>query len=61
MSPYELQFLAAAILLVCGRILIVVHRIAADRSIPEMAEHAEQNLAAGDGFALIFRAIATSS
>jgi AAA family ATP:ADP antiporter len=54
-TPYQLQLLAAAILLVCAGVLVVVNRIAARHSIPEMARHAEQKLAAGDGFALIFR------
>jgi AAA family ATP:ADP antiporter len=54
-SPYQLQMLAAAILLVCGGLLIAVNRIAATRSIPELAKHADQKLASGDGFAIVFR------
>src|SRR5262249_53423997 len=54
-TPYQLQLLAAAILLVCCALLVAVNRIAAANSIPEMARHAEQKLASGDGFALIFR------
>ena len=54
-TPYQLQLLAAAILLVCCGLVIAVNRIATRNSTPEMASHAEQKLAAGDGFALIFR------
>ena len=54
-TPYQLQLLAAAILLVCCALLAVVNRIAAANSIPEMAQHAEQTLSKEDGFALIFR------
>src|SRR5258706_1305086 len=54
-TPYQLQLLAATILLVCCALLTVVNRIAAANSIPEMARHAEQTLSKEDGFALIFR------
>jgi AAA family ATP:ADP antiporter len=54
-SPYELQLVAGALLLVCCAIVAVVNKLAARRSIPEMARHAEEKLAPGDGFALIFR------
>lgn len=54
-SPYQLQLLAASILLVCGVLLVVINRIATRHSIPEMAHHAVEKLAPGDGFAMIFR------
>ena len=54
-TPYQLQLLAAAILVVCCALVIAVNRIATRNSTPEMASHAEQKLAEGDGFALIFR------
>src|SRR6185295_13652025 len=54
-SPYQLQILAGAILLVCCTLVVTVNRIAARTSTPEMASHAEQKLASGDGFALIFQ------
>jgi AAA family ATP:ADP antiporter len=54
-SPYQLQLLAAAILVVCCALVIAVNRIATRNSTPEMASHAEQKLGEGNGFALIFR------
>lgn len=54
-TPYQLQLLAASILVVCGSLLVAVNRIAEKRSIPEMAKQANQTLAPGDGFAMIFR------
>jgi AAA family ATP:ADP antiporter len=36
-------------------LLVIVNRIATANSIPEMAKHADEKLAPGDGFALIFR------
>ena len=54
-TPYQLQLLAAAILLVCAALLVSVNRFARRTAIPEIAGHAEQKLAPGDGFAMIFR------
>jgi AAA family ATP:ADP antiporter len=54
-TPYQLQLLAAGILLLCGGLLVAVNRIARRTAIPEIAGHAEQKLAPGDGFAIIFR------
>jgi AAA family ATP:ADP antiporter len=54
-TPYQLQLLAGGILLICCALLAVVNRIAAAASIPEVAGHADQKLASGDGFALIAR------
>jgi len=54
-TPYQLQLLAALILLVCGFLLVVVNRRAAANAVPEMAQHAKQPLAPGDGFAMIFK------
>ena len=54
-SPYQLQLLAAAILLVCGGLLISVNRIATRNSKPEVARNAEEKLAPGNGFALVFQ------
>ncbi len=54
-TPYQIQLLAAGVLLVCAGLLVAVSRIAARHSIPEMAKHAEQKLATGDGFVLIAR------
>jgi len=53
-SPYELQLIAGGILLICCVLVVVVNRIATARSTPEMARHAEEKLASGNGFALIF-------
>jgi len=41
-TPYQLQLLAASILVICGGLLVAVNRIAARNSIPEMARHADQ-------------------
>ena len=54
-TPYQLQLLAASILVICGGLLVAVNRIATARAIPEMARQANQKLAPGDGFAMIFR------
>jgi ATP:ADP antiporter, AAA family len=54
-TPYQIQLLAGAILVVCCALAVTVNRIATRNSTPEMASHAEQKLAGGDGFALIFR------
>lgn len=54
-TPYQLQLLAAAILVVCCVLLVFVNRIATANSIPEMAKHAEEPLSKEDGFALIAR------
>jgi AAA family ATP:ADP antiporter len=54
-SPYQLQLLAGAILLGCCVLVVIVNKIATRHSVPEMARHAEQKLAPGDGFAMIFR------
>jgi ATP:ADP antiporter, AAA family len=54
-TPYQLQLLAAAILLVCCTLVVTVNRIATKNATPEMASHADQKLAEGDGFALIFK------
>jgi AAA family ATP:ADP antiporter len=54
-TPYQLQMLAAGVLLVSAALIVVVNRMAARHSIPEMAGHAVKPLAPGDGFALIFR------
>src|SRR4051812_28417770 len=54
-TPYQLQLFAAAILLVCCALLASVNMIATANSIPEMARHADEKLAPGDGFALIFK------
>jgi len=54
-NPYQLQLIAAAILLVCGGLLVAVNRAASRSPIPEVARRAGQKLAPGDGFALIFQ------
>jgi AAA family ATP:ADP antiporter len=54
-TPYQLQLLAAVILFACGALLVTVNRISTRHAIPEIAGHAEQKLAPGDGFAMIFR------
>jgi len=54
-TPYQLQLLAAGILLVCGALLVVINRVATKNSIPEMARHAEDKLSTEDGFAIIAR------
>lgn len=54
-TPYQLQLLAGAILLICCAMLVGVNRIAVRSSIPEMAGHAEQKLEQGNGFKLIFQ------
>ena len=54
-TPYQLQLLAAGILVICCVLLVVINRIATANSIPEMARHAEETLSKEDGFKLIFR------
>ncbi|PWU06035.1 MAG: translocase [Terriglobia bacterium] len=54
-SPYQLQLLAASILLICGGLLVTVNRGARRSPNPEMAARAAQTLAPGDGFAMIFK------
>jgi ATP:ADP antiporter, AAA family len=54
-TPYQLQLMAGALLLVVCVIAVYVNRLAARHSVPEIASHAQQKLAPGDGFALIFR------
>lgn len=54
-TPYQLQLLAASILLVCGGLLIAVNGIAGKHSVPQVAKHADEKLAPGDGFAMIFK------
>ena len=54
-TPYQLQLLAAGILLICCGLLVAVNRVATANSIPEMARHADEKLSTEDGFALIFR------
>jgi AAA family ATP:ADP antiporter len=54
-TPYQLQLLAGAILLVCCAMLVSVNRIAVRNAVPEMASHATQKLEQGDGFKLIFQ------
>ena len=54
-TPYQLQILAAVILVFCCALLVAVNRIATANSIPEMARHAEEPLSKQDGFALIAR------
>jgi AAA family ATP:ADP antiporter len=54
-SPYQLQIMAAAILVVCCLLVAVVNRLSSRRSVPELASHADQKLGPADGFALIFK------
>jgi ATP:ADP antiporter, AAA family len=55
LSPYQLQLIAAVILVFCVGIMIAVNRIQTKASIPEMAAHADQKLGGEDGFAMIFK------
>lgn len=55
LSPYQLQLIAAGILLVCVGLMVAVNRIQKKASIPEMAAQADAKLSSEDGFALIFR------
>src|SRR5882724_8087134 len=48
-TPYQLQLLAGAILVVCCTLVVTVNRIAVRNSTPEMASHAEQKLSEGNG------------
>ena len=54
LNPYQLQLIAAALLGVCCFITLAVNRIAIRTSEKEMSAQADQKLAAGDGFKLIF-------
>ena len=54
-SPYQLQLLAAAILLVCCVFMVLVNRTATRHAVPEMAVNAQAKLGAAGGFALIAR------
>jgi AAA family ATP:ADP antiporter len=48
-SPYQLQVMAAAILVICCSLVVAVNRTATRNSTKEMASHAKQKLAGGDG------------
>ena len=54
-SPYKLQMVAAALLLVCCVVVFAVNRLSARHSSPDIAHRAVEKLAPGDGFAMIFR------
>jgi len=55
LSPYQLQLIAAAILVVCVGIMVTVNRIQTKESIPEMAVLADQKLGDEGGFSLVFK------
>ncbi|MCX6612901.1 MAG: translocase [Acidobacteria bacterium] len=55
LNPYQLQLIAAAILVVCVGIMVTVNRIQTKESIPEMAALADQKLGDEGGFALVFK------
>lgn len=54
-SPYQLQLIAAAILVVCVGITVLVNRIETKHEVPEMAKHAEEKLGPENGFQLVFQ------
>ena len=54
-SPYQIQLIGAAMLVVCGAIVFAVNRNAARHPVPEIAKRAQEKLSPGDGFAMIFR------
>jgi len=54
-SPYQLQLIAAGILVICVAITVAVNRIQVKASIPEMASHADQKLGDEGGFSLVFK------
>jgi len=54
-TPYQLQLIAATILLFCAGLLVTVNRSVRLHSVPAIAQRAEERLAPGDGFAMIFR------
>jgi AAA family ATP:ADP antiporter len=55
LTPYQIQLLAAAILLVTVAITVIVNSIEKNHEVKEMGAHADQKLGAADGFALIFQ------
>lgn len=55
LSPYELQLIAAGLLVVCAGIMFAVNRMQVRQSVPEMAALADQKLGTEDGFVLIWR------
>jgi len=55
LNPYQLQLIAAAILVVCVGIMVTVNRIQTKESIPEMAALADQKLGDEGGFSLVFK------
>jgi len=55
LTPYQLQLLAAAILVSCAVITVVVNGIETKRATPEMAAHADDKLSATGAFELIFK------
>ncbi len=55
LNPYQLQIIAAVLLVVCCGITLAVNRIVIRSSEKEMAAHNDQKLASGDGFKLIFQ------
>lgn len=54
LSPYQLQLIAAGILVVCVGLMVLVNGIQKKTSIPEMAAHADEKLGPEGGFSLIF-------
>lgn len=55
LSPYQLQLIAAAILVVCVGLMVAVNRIQIKASIPGMAAQAEEKLGQEGGFSLVLK------
>jgi ATP:ADP antiporter, AAA family len=54
LTPYQLQLIAAGILVLCVAITVLVNRIESKHEVPEMAEHSEAKLGPENGFQLVF-------
>jgi AAA family ATP:ADP antiporter len=52
-SPYQIQLIGAAFLVVCAILIVAANRTVTRHSIPEMARQDSKPLSGGDGFALI--------
>ena len=55
LGPYQIQLIAAALLGVCGAMMVAAARSATRNAEPRMKDHSEAKLGPQDGFALVFR------
>jgi AAA family ATP:ADP antiporter len=55
LSPFTLMVVAAAILLVCGGLVVLVNRVETGRADQVMNKHANENVVGENGFKLVFQ------